>query len=125
MIEPASEERDGVSVGQWPSRHPILRKLAASRVAQAASLDLPPRHCRREAALRIAGFGIGLPGNTVPLIQEDGEPLARVVVLSKPAPLAAGPIDVARAFAVACFATDADFRPRCMETIIGRVVILL
>src|SRR5260221_12965085 len=66
VIKPANEERDGVSVGQWLSRDPVFRKLAASRMAQAAGLDLPARRCRRDTALRIAGLGIGLPGNTVP-----------------------------------------------------------
>ena len=83
------------------------------------------RNRRRDTALRIAGLGIGLPGNAVPFVQEDGKPFARIFVLSKPAPLAVGPIDVSGAFAVARLATDADFCPRRVEAIIGRVVIFL
>src|ERR1700730_970973 len=125
MVKPSGEEGDGVSVGQWLSRDPVFRKFAASGMAEAAGLDLPARHCRRDTALRIAGLGIGLPGNAVPLVQEDGEPFARIFVLSKPAPLAVGPIDVSGAFAVARLATDADFRPNRVEAIIGRIVAFL
>jgi hypothetical protein len=83
MIKPASKERDGVRVGQGLSRHPVFRKFAASRMVPPAGLDLSARLRRRDAALGIAGSGIGLPGDAVPFVQQNDEPLARVFVLSK------------------------------------------
>src|ERR1700757_1932126 len=96
-------------------------------MAQAASLDFRARHCRRNAALKFAGVGIVSPADAVPFVQEGGAPLEGVFVPAKrpPASLAARPIDVAGAFAVASFATNADFRPCCVKTIIGCVVVLL
>src|SRR5580700_3872045 len=125
MIEPASDNGDHVRVGQGLSWNPVLREFSASRVAEPAGLDLPARQGRSDIAMWIAGFGIRLPGNAVPLVQKDGKPFARIFVFSKPLPLAVSPLDVSGAFAVAGLATDADFRPRRVETITGRVVVFL
>src|SRR6266851_3952680 len=125
MIEPASEGRDHVGVGQGLSGNPVLREFSASRVAEPAGLDLPARWRRGDIAMWIAGFGIRLPANAVSLVQKNGKPFARILVLSKPVPLAASPIYVSRAFAVARLATDADFRPNRVEAITGRIVVFL
>src|SRR5258708_1274430 len=94
-------------------------------MAQPAGLDLSARHSRGNIASWIAGFGIGLPGNAVSLVQKGDKPFARIFVLAKPALLRLGPIDMSRALAVAPLTTDADFRPGGVEAITGRVVIFL
>ena len=127
MVKPADEGGDRVSIGQWLSRYPVLRKFPASRMAQPAGINFPARNRRGDTALWIAGFGIGLPGNAVPLVKKDDEPFQRVLISSErpPATLAFRPVDVSGAFAVAGLAADADFRPRRVEAIIGRIVVLL
>ena len=70
-------------------------------MAEAASLNLPAYACRGDTTLRIVCLRIGLPSDAIPLVQEDGEPFQRVIVLPEgpPAPLAACPVNVAGAFA--------------------------
>src|SRR5271169_6189775 len=99
VIETSGERRDKVGIRQRGSWHPILGKLRASRMAHAASLDLPACLCGCNTALRIAGLRVGLPGNAVPFVQESDEPLQGGIVLSErpPAPLTVRPVDVSRA----------------------------
>jgi hypothetical protein len=56
MIEAAGQRGDDVGVRQPPPRDPILGEFAASRVAQAAGLDLTTDEGRREVTLRVSGF---------------------------------------------------------------------
>src|SRR6516225_10229634 len=96
-------------------------------MAKAARLDFPAYRRRSNTALRVACLGNRLPGHAIALIQKDGEPFQWVFVLIErpPTPLTQRPIDVPRAFTVACLAADADFRPGGVETVAGRVVVFL
>src|SRR5262245_12699173 len=68
-----------------------------------------------------------MPADTIPLVQEDGEPFERVVISAErpPGPLTVCPVDVARALAVAGLAANADFHPCSMETVTACIVVLL
>src|SRR5262245_62270554 len=67
VIQPARQPRDDVRVGQRPTGYPILGKLAAARMAQAAGLDLLAQHGGGDAALPVAGAGLDGPGAVVRL----------------------------------------------------------
>src|SRR5215469_6747691 len=69
LIEPVGKQRDRVRIGKRPTGDPILGKLGASRMAQAASLDLLANERGPEVADRLAGGGIGRPADTLPLIE--------------------------------------------------------
>src|SRR5262245_60270549 len=108
MIEPAREPRDDMRIGQRPAGSPVLGKLAAARMAQAAGLDLLAQHGGRDAPLPVAGARIDRPGDVEPLVEAHGQPLGRILCSAErpPAPLVARPGDVTRSLAMAGLAAD-------------------
>ena len=58
LIESVGEQRDRVRVGKRPPRNPVLGKLGAPRMAQAAGLDFLANERGPEVASRVAGGGI-------------------------------------------------------------------
>src|SRR5215469_12611956 len=58
LIESVGEQRDRVRVGKRPARNPVLGKLGAPRMAQAAGLDFLTNERGPEVASRAAGGGI-------------------------------------------------------------------
>src|SRR5579871_5137810 len=115
-----------MGVAQCLSRYPFLGKLRAPCMAQAAGFDLQAYRRGAATAMRIAGR-IALPSDTIPFVQEDCKPLEGILILPewKPVPLAASPMDMPRAPTMACFATDADFGPCRVETVVDGVIVLL
>src|SRR5262245_7832573 len=126
MVEPARQRRDDMRLRQRPAGNPILRKLAAARMAQAAGLDFLAQRGGRDAALAVAGARIDRPGDVAPLVEPDDQSLGRVFCSAErpPAPLVARPGDVTRPLAMAGLAADADLRKRGGELVVGRVVVL-
>src|SRR5262249_13184876 len=126
MIEPARQPRDDVRVGQRAAGNPILGKLAAARMAQAAGLDLLAQGGGRDAALPVAGARIDRPGDVLPLVEAGRQPFRRVLRSAErtPALLVARPGNVPRSLAVAGLAADADLRKGGGEPVAGGVVVL-
>ena len=125
-IEARGKRRDGVGFGQPAPRNPILGELAAARMAEAAGLDLLAEQAWRQVAMRIAGRGIGRPGDAGAVVEADQQPLARILALAErpPALLLLGPGDVRRALPVTGLAADIDLRPGGGEMIGRRIVVL-
>src|SRR6202043_241817 len=97
VIKPRVELRDGVRFGQPSAGDPILRKLAAARVTQAASLHLGAQVAWRAAASRVSGYGVAAPGCVAPLGKALDQPHPRVIRLGEQRPALAffRPADVA------------------------------
>ena len=126
VIVPARERRDHVRVGKPPAWNPVLGESGASRVAEAAGLDLLAQQRRREVARRIARARTDRPGDVAPLGEPDQQPHVRVFALAErpPALLRACPADVSRTLSMTCLAAHADFRKARGKAIVGRIVIL-
>src|SRR5262245_35503778 len=108
------------------ARHPVLGKIPASRVAEAAGLDVLAAERRRDFALRLAGRRFAAPDDIAPLVEPDGEPHLRIVALAErpPALLGAGPAGMGGSLPVTCLAAHADLREGGGEAVVGGVVVL-
>ncbi len=125
-VEPARDRRDDMGVREPPSRHPVLGKLAAARVTQAAGLDLFAHQGGREVSPRVTRARIDRPDDIAALVEPNEQPFARVLALAEwpPALLRAGPADVPRPLSMTRLAAHADFREARGEAVGRRVVIL-
>src|SRR5438105_3187562 len=94
------------------ARHPILGKLAAARVTQAAGLDLLPHEGGREVAARVARVRIDRPDDIAAFVEPDQKAFARVIALAEwpPALLRPRPADVPRPLSMTRLTAHADFR---------------
>ena len=125
-VEPARERRDGMRVRERAPGHPLLGKLAAARVTQAAGLDLLAHERGRDVPARVARVRIDRPDDTVAFVEPDQQTFARVIALAErpPALLRPGPADVPRALSMTRLAAHADFREARGEAVGRRVVVL-
>src|SRR4051794_20999532 len=85
-VEPARERRDGMRIRERAPWRPLLGKLAAARVTQAAGLDLLAHERRRDVPAPVARVRIDRPGDTIALVEPDQQTLARVIALAERPP---------------------------------------
>src|SRR3974390_1278547 len=109
-----------------PSRYPILRNLAAARVAPAAHFDLRAHNIRWKVALHLSGARIVPPNDSSTLIETREQSFAWVIAAFEwpPASLCACPGNVVGALSVTGLATNADLGPGCCVAVVCRIVVL-
>src|SRR3974390_2731831 len=102
-----------------PSRYPILRNLAAARVAPTAHFDLRTHNIRWKVALHLSGMGIVRPNDSPTLIKTRKQSFAWIIAAFErpPASLCACPGNMVGALSVTGLATDADLGPGCCVAI--------
>ncbi len=125
-IEPMRQRRDDMGVGKPIAGNPVLRNLAAARVAEAAGLDLLAKRRGRIVARHVSCRRIRRPADVRALVEIDQEPLRVAFARTGPrrALMRMRPSNVLGPLPVASLAADADLLPRRREGVVGRVVIL-